>query len=111
VQPYVPDRGDIVWLSFNPQAGHEQSDRGPALTILPRVYNQKAGLGLFCPLTSQVKEYPFEVAVPIGLALSGVILADQVLSLDWEARSADYILTLPKPIVSEVIDKIHALLD
>ncbi len=100
-----------MWLTFNPQADHEQSGRRPALAVSPRAYNQRSGLGLFCPLTSQVKGYPFEVAVPSGLIVSGVILADQVRSLDWQARSADYVMTLPEPVISEVMDKIRVLLD
>jgi len=111
VGSHVPDRGDVVWLSFTPQAGHEQSGRRPALAVSPKAYNQRTGLALFCPLTTQVKGYPFEVTLPPGLVVTGVILADQVKSLDWEARCADYAITLPEPVVSEVIDKIRVLLD
>ena len=108
---YVPDRGDVVWLSFTPQAGHEQAGRRPALTVSPRIYNARAGLGLFCPLTSHVKGYPFEVAVPAGFAIGGVILSDQVRSLDWQARAAEYVMTLPEHVVSEVMSKLRTLLD
>ena len=82
---YVPRRGDIVWLSFTPQAGHEQAGRRPALVLSPSAYNRKVGLALFCPVTSRVKGYPFEVTVPKGLSVAGVVLADQVKSLDWQA--------------------------
>ncbi len=107
---FVPDRGDVVWLWFSPQAGHEQSGRRPALTISPRVYNEAAGLALFCPLTSKAKGYPFEVAIPPGVEVGGVVLADQVKSLDWEIRQAEYALTLPEPVVSEVLEKVRALI-
>lgn len=82
----VPQRGDIVWLSFEPQAGHEQMGRRPAVVLSPAVYNAKVGLALFCPITSQVKGFPLEVVIPEGLAVSGVVLSDQVKSLDWRAR-------------------------
>lgn len=107
---YVPDRGDVVWLSFNPQAGREQAGRRPALTISPLVYNETAGLALFCPLTSKVKGYPFEVAIPSGLDVAGVVLADHVKSLDWEARGAEYAFALPETAVSEVLEKVRTLI-
>src|SRR4051812_44260799 len=90
---YVPERGEAVWISLNPQAGHEQARRRPALVLSPASYNGKVGLALMCPITSQVKGYPFEVAIPTGLAVAGVILADQVKSLDWRVRKADRIDT------------------
>ncbi|MFN7943414.1 MAG: endoribonuclease MazF [Thermoanaerobaculia bacterium] len=108
---YTPSRGDIVWLSFNPQAGHEQAGRRPALVVSPRAYNARVGLALLCPITSQVKGYPFEVAVPAGLAVSGVVLADQVKSLDWHARNADLEAALPEEVVSEVLAKLATLLE
>ncbi len=80
---YTPDRGDVVWLWFSPQAGHEQSGRRPAVVLSPAAYNGKVGLALVCPVTSQVKGYPFEVVMPAGLAVNGVALADQLKSLDW----------------------------
>jgi len=82
---YIPDAGDLVWASFDPQTGHEQSGRRPALVLSPSEYNEKAGLALTCPITSQVKGYPFEVAVTAG-RVGGVVLADQVRSLDWRSR-------------------------
>jgi len=107
---YVPQRGDIVWLSFQPQAGHEQSGRRPALVLSPAEYNGKVGLALFCPITSQVKGYPFEVAVPSSLAVGGVVLSDQVKSLDWRARRAEYVGRLPAAQMLEVLAKVGALL-
>ncbi len=109
--PYVPDRGDFVWLTFNPQAGHEQAGRRPALTLSPPRYNQAAGLALFCPVTSQVKGYPFEVTIPAGLPISGVVLADQIRSLDWNARQITFIAQAPLALVHEVLGKLETLLN
>jgi mRNA interferase MazF len=106
----VADRGDLVWVSVNPQAGHEQAGRRPALVLSPASYNGKVGLALLCPITSQVKRYPFEVRVPEGLAVSGVILADQVKSLDWRARRLERVGTLPEATVAEVLAKLATLL-
>ena len=107
----VPDRGDIVWLSFTPQSGREQSGRRPALVISPREYNEKTNLALFCPITSQVKGYPFEVKFPDNLEISGVILSDQIKSLDWKTRKAEFICKLPKTELTETLNKINALLN
>ncbi len=106
----VPDRGDVVWLTFNPQAGHEQAGRRPAVVLSPAAYNEKVGLALACPITSQVKGYAFEVAIPPGLGLSGVVLSDQVKSLDWRARRAERTARLPDDVVSEVLRKLGTLL-
>ncbi len=108
--PHAPDSGDIVWLAFTPQAGHEQAGRRPALALSPRLYNGKTGLALFCPITSRVKGYPFEVALPAGSSVTGVVLADQVKSLDWRARQADFACRAPPAVIDEVVDKIEALL-
>jgi mRNA interferase MazF len=108
---YVPERGDIVWISLNPQAGHEQAGRRPAVVVSPKSYNGKVGLGLFCPVTSRVKGYPFEVAVPEGLPVDGVVLADQVKSLDWRARKAKFAGRLPADARDEVLGKLGALLE
>lgn len=108
---YIPERGDLVWLSFSPQAGHEQAGRRPALVLSPAAYNGKVGLALLCPITSQVKGYPFEVPLPAGLPLNGVVLADQVKSLDWRSRQAEFVATLPAPVVAHVLDKLLALLE
>jgi mRNA interferase MazF len=101
--PYVPERGDLVWLVFSPQAGHEQAGRRPAVVLSPKPY--KVGLFLACPVTTQQKGYPFEVAVPEGLPVSGVILADQIKSLDWRTRKAEYICSLPASTVNELLAK------
>ena len=85
MKAYIPEPGDIVWLEFNPQAGHEQAGHRPALVLSQRAYNEKTGLGIFCPITSKVKGYPFEVLLK-GKKISGVILSDQVKSLDWRAK-------------------------
>ncbi len=106
---YAPDRGDLVWLEFNPQAGHEQAGRRPALVISPGVYNRRVGLALFCPVTSQVKGYPFEVALPPGLPVSGVVLSDQVKSLDWRARRARRIAKASAAVTDEVLGKLSTL--
>jgi mRNA interferase MazF len=107
---YIPERGDIVWLSFEPQAGHEQTGRRPALVLSPASYNRKVGLGLFCPVTSRRKGYTFEVALPPGLAVSGVVLSDQVRNLDWRARRAKFADRMPPAQVVEVFDRLIALM-
>jgi len=107
---YVPARGDVIWTTFRPQAGHEQAGRRPALVLSPSSYNGKVGLAILCPITSQVKGYPFEVTIPSGSTLGGVVLADQVKSLDWRVRKAEFICKLPRETTSEVLDKLGALL-
>lgn len=108
--PYVPKRGDVVRITFNPQAGHEQAGRRPALIVSPLDYNRKVGLALLCPITSQVKGYPFEVRIPEGNPVAGVILSDQLKSLDWPARKAEFRCHLGEPVTSEVIHKLELLL-
>ena len=107
---YVPERGDAVWLDFNPQTGHEQAGRRPALVLSPTAYNRRVRLAIFCPITSQVKGYPFEVTIPEGERVSGVVLSDQVKSLDWRQRNAALIAKLPDEVVREVIGKLRTLL-
>jgi mRNA interferase MazF len=107
---YVPDRGDVVWITLNPQAGHEQAGRRPAVVLSPASYNGKVGLAVFCPITSQVKEYPFEVIIPLGLSVTGAVLADQVKSLDWRARRADLIGRLTAAVIDDVLVKVRTLL-
>lgn len=107
---YVPDRGDVVWITLQPQAGHEQSGRRPALVLSPAAYNGKVGLAVLCPITSRVKGYPFEVRVPLGLKVDGAVLADQVKSLDWGARRAELLDRLPPDVTDEVLAKLGALL-
>ncbi len=98
---YVPDRGDVVWLDFNPVRGHEQSGRRPALILSPKGYNAKSGLALACPITSRVKGYPFEVEFKTKL-VQGVILADQIRGIDWSERSAEKIGTASEAAIAEV---------
>ena len=108
--PYVPDRGDIVWLNFTPQSGHEQAGNRPALVLSPRSYNTKAGLMLCCPITKQQKGYPFEVGLTGVREISGVVLADQLKSMDWHARNATYKGRTSSAIVADVLAKIQTLL-
>lgn len=107
---YIPDSGDIVWIMFNPQAGHEQAGHRPALVLSPKAYNGKVSLALLCPITSQIKGYPFEVLIPEGLEVKGVILSDQVKSLDWKARKAEFACKLPSEKYSEVVKKLNTLI-
>jgi mRNA interferase MazF len=107
---YVPDRGDVVWITFNPQAGHEQAGRRPALVLSPKAYNGKVGLAILCPITTQIKGYPFEVMISEGLPVSGVILSDQVKSLDWKVRKAEFTCKLLTKTVNEVLRKLGTLL-
>jgi len=107
---YIPDSGDIVWLTFNPQAGHEQSGRRPALVLSPAAYNEKVGLALFCPVTNQIKGYPFEVLIPESSKVKGVILSDQVKSLNWKIRKAEFAGKVSQTELKEVASKIKALL-
>lgn len=107
---YIPNRGDIVWITFNPQAGHEQAGRRPALVLSPSAYNGKVGLAILCPITSQIKNYPFEVIIPDGLKISGAILSDQVKSLDWRARQAEFVCKLPESSLDEVLQKLGTLI-
>jgi mRNA interferase MazF len=108
--PYVPDRGDLVWLSFDPQAGHEQAGRRPALVLSPARYNNRVGLALCCPVTNRVKGYAYEVSVPAGLPVTGVALADQVKSLDWRVRNAVLVCQAPQQMVDDVLAKLATLL-
>lgn len=105
---YVPDRGDIVWLNFDPQAGHEQKGNHPAIVISPKAYNQKTGLALFCPVTSKVKNYPFEIQIAGNI--SGVILSDQIKSLDWKKRDAQYITKADQHIIKELQENLQLLI-
>ena len=106
----IPEQGDAVWLDFNPQAGSEQAGRRPAVVLSPSAYNGRVGLAVFCPITNQVKGYPFEVVIPDGFRVTGVILADQLKSLDWRVRNASVITTLPAETIDEVLSKVRALL-
>ena len=95
----VPKRGDLIWVSLNPQAGHEQAGRRPALVLSPVEYNSRVGLALMCPVTNRAKGYPFEVALPADTDVTGVILADQIKSLDWRARRAEIACRAPKAVI------------
>jgi mRNA interferase MazF len=108
---YVPERGDVVWLAFNPQAGHEQAGTRPALVISPAAYNRRVGLALFCPLTTQVKGYPFEVVLPPGLRAQGAILSDQIKSLDWRVRKAKLLCRVPRQVLDDTLARVLALID
>jgi len=108
---YVPARGHIAWLQFDPQAGHEQAGKRPALVISPGAYNRRVGLALFCPVTSQVKGYPFEVVLPPGLKVQGAILSDQIKSLDWRVRRATYACSVPVEVLDQAVGKILTLVD
>ena len=107
---YIPQRGDIIWLDFNPQAGHEQAGRRPALVISHTDYNRKVGLIVCCPVTGQIKGYPFEVALPEGLKVQGAVLSDQVKSMDWSVRKAKLIDHVPDAVIKEVVAKVAAII-
>ena len=107
---YVPERGDAIWINFNPQAGHEQSGRRPAIVLSPQSYNGKVGLCLLCPIINKVKGYPFEVSIPADSSVTGVVLSDQAKSLDWRVRNAEFITELPETITNEVLKKLKSLL-
>jgi mRNA interferase MazF len=107
---YIPQRGDVVWINMHPQAGHEQAGRRPAIVLSPRSYNDKVGLALFCPVTNQIKGYPFEVIIPSGLKVTGAILSDQVKSLDWQIRNIEYYTKVPETVVLEILKKLSTLL-
>lgn len=106
---YIPSRGDIVWLSFDPQEGHEQAGRRPAVVTSPKLYNEKSGLALFCPITSKSKGYPFEVQLPETCPIQGVILSDQVKSLDWKARKAEFVCETTPEVLQELLYKLRTL--
>lgn len=107
---YIPDRGDAAWIDMNPQAGHEQSGRRPAVVLSPSSYNDRVGLAIFCPITNQIKGYPFEVIIPSGLKVTGAVLSDQVKNLDWNFRNAEFYEKLPESVISEIFKKLSTLL-
>jgi len=108
---YIPQRGEAIWITLNTQAGHEQAGRRPAVVLSQASYNGKVGMALCCPITSQVKGYPFEVLLPEGLEVGGVVLSDQMKCLDWRARRAEFICELPGMVLAEVLAKSRTLLD
>ncbi len=107
---YTPQRGDIVWIDFNPQSGHEQAGRRPALILSPETYNGKVGLAILCPITSKIKGYPFEVQIPDGLPVGGVVLSDQAKSMDWKTRNSEFSCKLDNQSVEQVLQRLHTLL-
>lgn len=109
-KPYVPDRGDLIWLEFDPQTGREQAGHRPALVLSPKAYNQATSLALACPVTSKVKGYPFETPLPSGLKVTGVVLSDQIKSLDWRARKATFAGQVPTEMITDVLAKLETLL-
>ena len=108
---YCPDRGDFIWIDFNPQKGREQAGRRPALVLSPRRYNKAAGLCLVCPITGQAKGYPFEVALVDAGPITGVVLADQLKSVSWDERSARLAGKAPARVLAEVKARLAALLE
>ena len=109
-QSYIPERGDLIWISLNPQAGHEQAGRRPAVVLSPAAYNGRSSLAICCPITQQIKGYPFEVALPDNATIRGVVLSDQVKSLDWKTRRAEFIEKADDATLSDVLDKVSLLL-
>jgi mRNA interferase MazF len=108
---YIPARGDVIWLTFSPQAGHEQAGRRPAVVLSPKYYNGKVGMALLCPVTHQIKGYDYEVRIPEGFAVKGVILSDHIKSVDWQARDAVFITELPDDVIELVLAKLRTLLE
>ena len=109
IMNYIPDRGDIVWLDFTPQTGHEQHGKRPAIVLSPQAYNKKTRLALFCPITTKQKGYPFEVLIEVGI-INGVVLSDQVKSLDWQQRGAEFIGKATEEELNEIIKKLMVLI-
>lgn len=110
-EPYVPSRGDLVWLEFQPTKGHEQSGRRPALVLSAQSYNRVTGLVVVCPVTSRSKRYPFEVSLPEYVSIVGVILADHVRNLDWNMRNCEFIEKVPEDVTHDVLDKLSTLFE
>jgi mRNA interferase MazF len=107
---YCPDAGDLVWIDLNPTLGHEQSGHRPAIVLTSRQYNLRSGLCIICPITSRARSYPFEVAIPAGHAISGIILVDQVRSVSWEKRYVKMVVAVPIELLDEVRERLAALL-
>lgn len=106
----IADRGDLVWINFNPQAGHEQEGRRSAIVLSPKAFNETTGFVSVCPITRTVREWGFEVRLPEDVPFQGVILTDQIKNLDWRARQLDVVGKVPNEIVEECLDKIHTFL-
>lgn len=107
----IPERGDLVYLCFDPQAGHEQAGRRPAIVLSPKAFNQATGFAAFCPITNQIKGYPFEVKLTEEDTITGVILSDQIKTLNWKARRCEIVGQAASSVIREVLDKVHTFLD
>jgi len=107
--PWAPERGDVIWIDLNPRLGHEQTGRRPALVLSPGSYNGKVGLAVMCPITSHAKGYPFEVSLPEGLPVEGVVLSDQAKSLDWRSRGAEFACKAPVECTMAVLERLGTL--
>lgn len=110
IRTYVPEGGDLIWLDFTPQAGREQVGRGPAVVLSPRTYNRRSKLAIVCTVTTQVKGYPFEISLPKTSPITGVVLADHLRNLDWQARRAEKAGRVPRQVMAEIRERIAALL-
>jgi len=108
---YVPDRTDVVWISLRPQIGREQAGRRPALIMSSSDYNGRVGLCVLCPITNKQKGYAYEVLIPFGLSVTGVVMADQVKSVDWQGRDIEYIDRMPPAVVTEVFEFVVSLIE
>jgi mRNA interferase MazF len=108
---YVPQRGDVIRLSFTPHVGREQGGRRPALVISSSDYNRLVGLLIACPITNQAKGYAYEVSIPDGLNVTGVVLADAAKSCDWRGRNAEFVCEMPATILDEVLDRLYSLIE
>ena len=107
---YIPDRGDIVWTDFDPQVGHEQAGLRPALVLSRHMFNDTSGLAICCPITGRQKGYPFEVSLPSGLEIYGVVLVDQIRSIDWRGREVEFKVKAPEAVLFDVLDRLKILL-
>jgi mRNA interferase MazF len=113
VKEYIPHQGDFIWLEFDPQAGHEQSGRRPALVVSPSKYNQRVGLAIVCPITSKIKGYPFETCISPTKSskICGAVLSDQIKSIDWKARKATFIAKASSEVIGDTLSKLQTLLE
>jgi mRNA interferase MazF len=107
---YCPEAGDFIWIDLDPTVGHEQSGRRPAIVLSPNNYNAAAGLCVICPITSRVRDYPFEAKLPEGAGFRGVVLADQPRSISWEKRPIQHAGRAPDIVLTEVRERLAALL-
>ncbi len=107
---YVPDRGDVIWIHLDPQAGREQAGHRPALVLSPQSFNRKLNVVFCCPITSRAKRFEFEIPLPDGLDVKGVILSHHMKSLDWRVRNARYMTRVPDDIVDDVLLRLVSIL-